>query len=695
MNEGQSRARAPRVARRPLTAFHHGIERVDDYAWLRAANWQAVMRDPALLDPAIRAHLEAENAYTKAIMADTEGLQKQLFAEMKGRIKEDDASVPARDGAFAYYTRFVTGGQHPLFCRSTRDGGEERVLVDGNALSRPHAYFRIANVAHSPDHSLVAYAVDTKGSEFYTVNIIEADTGALVESRIADNNGSLEWAADSRGLLYIWLDDEHRPRRVLRHSIGAENADDVIHEQDDPGHFLGLGATQDRRFLLLSVHDHETAEISLIDAADLSAPPRLVAPRESEHDYSVDHHDGRLIILTNSRGAEDYRIVEAPVDGPGRETWREIEPHKPGRLILDVVAYKDFLVRLERESGLPRIVVRRFDSGEEHDIAFAEEAYALGISDGYEYDTPSLRFTYSSMTTPAQVFDYDMSTRTRELRKTQEIPSGHDPSLYVTRRVMAPARDGETVPVSLLYRKETSLDGSAPLLLYGYGAYGMTMPSGFSTNALSLVDRGFVYAIAHVRGGKDKGYRWYKDGKREKKVNSFTDFIAAGEFLAEQGFTARGRIVAHGGSAGGMLMGAIANMAPELFLGIIAEVPFVDVLTTMLDASLPLTPPEWPEWGNPIESEVDYRTIANYSPYDNVAAQAYPHILALAGLTDPRVTYWEPAKWVAKLRELGTGDGLILFRTNMEAGHAGASGRFERLKEVALAYAFALKIAKS
>jgi oligopeptidase B len=695
MNEGQSRARAPRVARRPLTAFHHGIEQVDDYAWLRAANWQAVMRDPALLDPAIRAHLEAENAYTKAIMADTEGLQKQLFAEMKGRIKEDDASVPARDGAFAYYTRFVTGGQHPLFCRSTRDGGEERVLVDGNALSRPHAYFRIANVAHSPDHSLVAYAVDTKGSEFYTVNIIEADTGALVESRIADNNGSLEWAADSRGLLYIWLDDEHRPRRVLRHSIGAENADDVIHEQDDPGHFLGLGATQDRRFLLLSVHDHETAEISLIDAADLSAPPRLVAPRESEHDYSVDHHDGRLIILTNSRGAEDYRIVEAPVDGPGRETWREIEPHKPGRLILDVVAYKDFLVRLERESGLPRIVVRRFDSGEEHDIAFAEEAYALGISDGYEYDTPSLRFTYSSMTTPAQVFDYDMSTRTRELRKTQEIPSGHDPSLYVTRRVMAPARDGETVPVSLLYRKETSLDGSAPLLLYGYGAYGMTMPSGFSTNALSLVDRGFVYAIAHVRGGKDKGYRWYKDGKREKKVNSFTDFIAAGEFLAEQGFTARGRIVAHGGSAGGMLMGAIANMAPELFLGIIAEVPFVDVLTTMLDASLPLTPPEWPEWGNPIESEVDYRTIANYSPYDNVAAQAYPHILALAGLTDPRVTYWEPAKWVAKLRELGTGDGLILFRTNMEAGHAGASGRFERLKEVALAYAFALKIAKS
>ena len=299
------------------------------------------------------------------------------------------------------------------------------------------------------------------------------------------------------------------------------------------------------------------------------------------------------------------------------------------------------------------------------------------------------------MTTPAQVFDYDVSSRTRALRKTQEIPSGHDPSLYVTRRVLAPAKDGETVPISLLYRKETKLDGSASLLLYGYGAYGMSMPSGFSTNALSLVDRGFVYAIGHVRGGKDKGYRWYKEGKRENKVNTFTDFIAAGEFLAAQGFTSRGRIVAHGGSAGGMLMGAVANMAPELFLGIIAEVPFVDVLTTMLDASLPLTPPEWPEWGNPIESEAGYRTIAAYSPYDNVREQPYPHILALAGLTDPRVTYWEPAKWIAKLRELATSDGLILLQTNMEAGHAGASGRFERLKEVTLAYAFALKIAQA
>jgi oligopeptidase B len=683
----------PRAPRRPFTSIQHGIARADDYAWLRASNWQAVMRDPRALASDIRAQLEAENAYTSDVMADTEALQQRLFAEMKGRIKEDDSSVPVPDGEFSYYTRFVTGGQHPLFCRVNRDGGEERVLVDGNALAKDHAYFRIANVAHSPDHKLIAYAVDTKGSEFYTVQIIETETGGMIDDRIVDNNGSFEWASDSRTLLYVWLDDEHRPRKAFRHEVGYAGQDALIYEQPDPGYFLGLNATQDRRFLLLSVHDHETAEVSLIDAENPSAAPRLVSQRETEHDYSVEHHGDRLIILTNSDGAEDYRIVEAPADNPGRGHWREIEPHRPGRLILEIVAFKDYLVRLEREDGLPRIVIRRFADGTEHEIAFAEEAYALGISPGYEFDTRTLRFTYSSMTTPAQVIDYDMEARERILRKAQEIPSGHDPANYLTRRVMAPAKDGETVPVSLLYRKGTPLDGSAPLLLYGYGAYGMSIPASFSTNALSLVDRGFVYAIAHVRGGKDKGYRWYKDGKREKKVNTFTDFIAAGDYLARQKFTSRGRIVAHGGSAGGMLMGAVANIAPGLFLGIIAEVPFVDVLATMLDTSLPLTPPEWPEWGNPIESAEAYRTIAAYSPYDNVQAQPYPHILALAGLTDPRVTYWEPAKWVAKLRAVKTDDHLLLLRTNMDAGHAGASGRFERLKEVALAYAFALKIA--
>jgi oligopeptidase B len=695
MNETAPLACAPCAERRPSRSAHHGIEREDDYAWLRADNWQAVMRDPDALPADIRAHLEAENAYTGAVMADTESLQEALFAEMKGRIKEDDSSVPAPDGAFDYYARYVVGGQHPLYCRQPRGGGEEEILVDGNTLAEGHAYFHIANVAHSPDHKLIAYAVDTKGSEFYTVKIVDAETHAEVDSSIADNNGSFQWAADSKTLLYIWLDEEHRPRKLFAHGIGLEGDDHLIHEQADPGYFLEIGTTQDNKYLLLGVHDHETSEVSLIDAHDPCTRPRVIAPRKADHEYSADHHDGRLVILTNSDDAEDFRIVEAPADDPSPQNWREIEPHRPGRLILDIVAYKDFLVRLERENGLPRIVVRRFADGEEHAIAFDEEAYALGLSHGYEYDTNTLRFTYASMTTPTQTFDYDMDTRKRVLRKTQEVPSGHDPSLYVTRRVMAPAEDGETVPVTLLYRKETKLDGSAPLLLYGYGAYGITMPAGFSTNALSLVDRGFVYAIAHVRGGKEKGYRWYKDGKRAKKVNTFTDFIAAGEYLAQQKFTSRGRIIAHGGSAGGMLMGAVANLAPDLFLGIIAEVPFVDVLTTMLDDTLPLTPPEWPEWGNPIVSADDYRTIAAYSPYDNVRAMGYPNILAVAGLTDPRVTYWEPAKWIAKLREHETGETLTLLRTNMEAGHAGASGRFDRLKEVALSYGFALKVSGS
>jgi oligopeptidase B len=373
--------------------------------------------------------------------------------------------------------------------------------------------------------------------------------------------------------------------------------------------------------------------------------------------------------------------------------WREVLPHRPGRLILGIVAYAGHLVRMEREDGLQRIVVRRLSDGGEHAIVFDEEAYSLGISKGYEFDTTTLRFTYSSLTTPAQVYDYDMQTRARILRKAQEVPSGHDPADYVTRRVLAPAPDGQAVPVSLLYRKDTPLDGSAPLLLYGYGAYGIAIPAAFATTRLSLVDRGFVFAVAHVRGGKDKGYRWYTEGKREKKPNTFTDFIAAGEYLAQQGYTRRGRIVAHGGSAGGMLMGAVANMAPDLFLGIIADVPFVDVLNTMLDENLPLTPPEWPEWGNPLASRDDFAVIRSYSPYDNVAAKAYPHIFAYAGLTDPRVTYWEPAKWIARLRARNTSDSLILLKTNMQAGHGGASGRFEQLKELAVDFAFALKIA--
>jgi oligopeptidase B len=684
----------PKAERRPAFTVRHGVELVDEYGWLRAANWQEVMRDPAALDPEIRAYLEAENAYADATLADTTALQEALFAEMKGRIKEDDSSVPAPDGGFEYYASYVIGGQYARLCRRPRGGGPEEVLLDGNSEAEGKAYWQLGAAAHSHDHRLLAYAVDDKGSELCTVRIRDLATGKDLPEVLPDTRGALVWARDSRTLFYVRLDDNHRPLFVYRHRVGTPADQDVlVYAEPDSGFYVGVDETQSGRFVLIDAHDHQTSEVFLIDSDRPESAPRVVEPRTHGHEYSVDHHGDRLYVLTNSGGAEDFRICEAPLSAPGMASWREVVPHKPGRLIRDIVAYTGHLVRLEREDSLPRIVVRRLEDGSEHAIAFDEEAYALDISAGYEFDTTTLRFTYSSMTTPRQTYDYDMETRARVLRKTQEVPSGHDPADYVTRRLLAPAPDGETVPVSVLYRKGTPLDGSAPLLLYGYGAYGSSIPAAFSTDRLSLVDRGFVYAIAHVRGGMDKGYRWYTEGKRERKINTFTDFIAAGEYLARRRYTSRARIVAYGGSAGGMLMGVVSNMAPDLFLGIIADVPFVDVLNTMLDGTLPLTPPEWPEWGNPIESKADFDIIRSYSPYDNVAARAYPHIFAYGGLTDPRVTYWEPAKWVARLRARNTSDSLILLRTNMEAGHGGASGRFEALKETALDFAFALKIA--
>jgi oligopeptidase B len=693
LNRPLTRLAPPVAQRRPVFPVRHQVELVDEYAWLRAGNWQEVMRDPALLAPEIRAYLEAENAFTQATLSDTVASQDTLFAEMKARIKEDDSSVPAPDGDFEYFTSYVIGGQYPRVCRRPRGGGPETVLLDGNREAEGHAYWQLGSIAHSHDHKLMAYGVDEKGSELFTIKIRDLASGVDLADTIVDTRSAVVWARDGQTLFYVRLDANQRPLYVYRHRIGTPaSADVLVYEETDHGFYVGVGQTQSGRFVIIDAHDHQTNEAYLIDADRPESPARLVAPRQYGHEYSIEHHGERLIITTNSGGAEDFRICEAPLAAPEPANWREILAHKRGRLILETIAFKDHLARLEREDGLPRIVVRRFQDDSEHAITFDEEAYSLGMSGLYEFDTTTLRFTYSSMTTPAQVFDYDMQTRARLLRKTQEVPSGHNAADYVTRRLYAPTGDGETVPISLLYRKGTALDGSAPLFLYGYGAYGITIPAGFSTSRLSLVDRGFVFAIAHIRGGKDKGYRWYTDGKHIKKVNTFTDFIAAGEFLAQQGYTRRGRIIANGGSAGGMLMGVIANMAPDLFLGIIADVPFVDVLNTMLDETLPLTPPEWPEWGNPIASKEDFDIIRAYSPYDNVGAKSYPHIFAFAGLTDPRVTYWEPAKWIARLRRHNTSDNLILLKTNMEAGHGGASGRFEALRELAVDYAFALKI---
>lgn len=683
----------PLAAEKSHVVSWHGVTLEDPFNWLRAGNWQEVMRDPSALDPEIRAYLEAENAYSDAALADTAQLQQTLFEEMKARLKPDDRTVPSPDGPFEYFSSFAAGGQYPRLCRRPRGGGDEVILLDGNAEAAGKIYWDLGAATHSPDHTLVAYSTDDKGSELYTVRIRDLATGLNLPDEIPDTRGDIAWANDSRTLYYIRVDANHRPRAVWRHTIGTpSSADELVYEEADESFFLALGRTRSRAFVLINAHDHQTSEFHVLDANDPKAVPRIITPRATGHEYDVEHHDDRFIITTNSEGAEDFRVVEASVADPGFANWKELIPHRTGRLIIEVSVTQHHIARLEREDGLPRIVVRRIADGAEQPIAFAEEAYSLGIAGGYEFNTTTLRFTYSSMTTPAETYDYDMSTRSRLLQKRQEIPSGHNPDDYVTRRLFALAPDGERVPVSLLYRKSTPLDGSAPAFLYGYGAYGISMPASFSTGRLSLVDRGFIFALAHIRGGKDKGYRWYREGKAKKKVNTFTDFIAAGEMLVTEGLTSRGRIIANGGSAGGMLMGAVANIAPDLFLGIIADVPFVDVLNTMLDKDLPLTPPEWPEWGNPIESLEDFATIRSYSPYENITAQAYPHILATGGLTDPRVTYWEPAKWVAKLRRMNTSDNLLLLKINMGAGHGGASGRFERLKETARDFAFALKI---
>jgi oligopeptidase B len=682
---------APIAPRRPHSFTTHGITVVDDYAWLKDDDWQEVLRDPSLLDADIREYLVAENGYTESLLGHTAGLQKTLVKEMRGRIKEDDSSVPAPDGPYAYLRKFREGGQHEMFGRSPRDGGEIEIVLDGDELAAKHDYFKFGGARHSPDHRLQAWSADIKGSEYFTIRVRDWADGTDLDDLVEETDGAVVWSADSSAFYYVKLDDNHRPMQVWRHRLGTLQADDVlVYEESDPGWFTHIHESSSGRFCGIAGGDHETSEQRLIDLSNPDAPPRLVAAREHGVQYSVADRGDELFILTNADGAIDFKIVTAPLAAPERANWHDLIPYREGVYVIDFELYSGHLVRLERANALPAIIIRDLSNGEEHAIAFDEAAYSLDTMGGYEFDTTNIRFTYSSMTTPSEVYDYDMASRARILRKRQEIPSGHNPADYVTTRIMAASYDGAQVPVSILHRRDLARDGAAPLLLYGYGSYGMAMPASFSANRLSLVDRGFVYAIAHIRGGADKGWGWYLDGKREKKTNTFDDFAASARALIEAKYTGTKRIVAHGGSAGGMLMGAIANRAGELFAGIVAEVPFVDVLNTMLDDTLPLTPPEWPEWGNPIDSEADFKTILSYSPYDNVAAKDYPAILAMGGLTDPRVTYWEPAKWIARLRATMTGGGPVLSRTNMGAGHGGASGRFNRLDEVAIAYAFAL-----
>ena len=680
----------PVAEKKPVEDVRHGIARIDNYGWLRADNWQDVMRDPSALPSNIRAWLEAENAYYEAAMADTETLQETLFEELKGRIKQDDSSVPAKDGSYAYQSRFEEGQEYPLYVRTLVDGSDEKVLFDGPKEAEGTEYFALGLMSHSPDHSKLAWSVDTNGSEYYHLRIRDVKSGKDSKELIRDV-GSFAWCSDSETFVYVRVDENHRPNEVYAKRANEDAV--MIYREDDPRFYVGVSASLDGKTIVVSTGMNDEDEVRLLDAGNPFGKPVLMCPRRASHEYSVDVEDGTAYILTNSGDAINYRIMTAPADAPQEENWQELIPHRSDVMIDGMVVFKSAMVRLETSDALPRLVSRDLSSGKEGELSFPEEAYSLGLRSGYEFDTTTLRFSYSSPSTPLQVWDHDLETGERVLRKEQEIPSGHNVDDYVVRRLHAPAEDGELIPLTVLHHKDTALDGTAPCLLYGYGSYGMGMSASFSSSRISLVDRGFVYVTAHIRGGDEKGRHWYEQTRKGGKTKTFKDFIAAGEFLASKGYTSRGNIVAMGGSAGGMLMGAVVNMQPDLFGGIIAQVPFVDVLNTMLDDSLPLTPGEWSQWGNPIESKEEYEIIASYSPYDNVAEQSYPPIFALSGLTDPRVQYWEPSKWVAKLRETTGNTSPILLKTNMGSGHFGKTGRFAYLEEVALVYAFALKTA--
>ena len=681
---------APVGRREPLVTEQLGRTRCDDYAWMRDENWQAVLRDPSVLRADIRAHLLAENDYTRETLHETETLQEAIFLEMRGRIREDDSSVPLPDGGYEYYVRFAQGAQQPVHARRSRDGGDEEVLLDCEALARQSAYFRVVGAHHSHDHAMYAWAEDRQGSEVYRLHVRRVG-GATVGAPIESMTGNFTFSPDDRFIFWTYRDDNGRPSKVFRRPVGGAAGDDVlVHDETDPGMFVGVELTTSRRWLVIGCGNQETNEAWVVPAHEPTLPARLVAAREVGIRYEVEDWDRQFVIRTNADGAVDFKLVVAPYDRPSRENWRDWSPHVPGRFITGMAAFAEFLVRSERVEANDRLVITARSTGSERLVDVDEEAYVLSLGGSHEFATSVLRIHYESPTQPRQTFDLDMASGERTLRKTQEVPSGHDPSAYVVRRLHATAPDGEQVPITLLARRDALSDGPCPALLYGYGSYGIAMQPHFSTRSLSLVDRGWIWATAHVRGGSEKGWGWFLDGRRERKTNSFGDFVACAEHLIGAGLAQAGRIVAHGGSAGGLLMGAVLNMRPDLWAGVAASVPFVDVLTTMSDASLPLTPPEWPEWGNPLEDAQAYDRIASWSPYDQVAARPYPPVLALGGLSDPRVTYWEPAKWVARLRACTTGDAPILLRINMEAGHGGASGRFDYLKEPALVQAFAI-----
>lgn len=655
----------------------HGLTLQDPYFWIRNRDQKEVIR-----------LLEEENKYTDHVMEPTVKFQEKIYDEMLSHIKETDLTVPAKRDDYYYYSRTEEGKQYPIYVRKkgTLDANEE-IILDVNTLADGYEFFSVGVLSVSPDHKLLAYSTDTTGDEIYDLYIKNLETNELLSDRIKNTSTSLEWAMDNKTLFYSRLDDLRRPFQIFRHSLGDSPENDflVFHEEDD-GYFVDCYKTKDNRYFVIDSSSKTTSESYFLNAYDAFSPLKIFNPREEGHEYSIDHHEEHFYIITNDQ-AKNFKLVKTTDHQTEKKYWQEVLKHRPEVKIEDIELFEKYMVVFERVGGVHRIRVEDFYKAEHHYVNFDEAVYNVWCGNNYEYKTELLRFGYCSLVTPNSVFDYHLRDRKRELKKRQEVPGGYDPELYTSERIMVQSSDGVQVPISMVYKKGLIKNGQAPCLLYGYGSYGHSLDPYFSSARLSLLDRGFIYALAHVRGGGDLGRPWYDDGKLNKKQNTFSDFIRCAEYLIDHQYTQTTRLVISGGSAGGLLMGAVLNQRPELFQGAVMHVPFVDVLNTMLDANIPLTVTEYDEWGNPNEKEA-FDVIRAYSPYDNIKAQNYPHMLVTGGLNDTRVQYWEPTKWVARIRELKTDSNIVILKMNMGAGHGGSSGRYDYLKEIALDYAF-------
>jgi len=672
---------------KPYTRIIHGDTVVDNYYWLndffkKGADSANVIK-----------YLEAENAYTQEMMASTEPLQARLFEEMKSRIKEKDESVPYFKNGYYYYNKTEEGKQYYKICRKKGDlNAPEEVLLDVDKMAEGLPYFSLGGYDVSPDNKLLAFSVDTVSRREYVVQFKDLETGEILKDRIPRTQGGATWAADNKTVFYtsknpITLLSE----KIKRHTLGTSSDLDVtVYDEKDNTNYIGVGKSKNGKYIFIQSQGTMSSEVLYLDAEDPNGNFKVFQPRVKDVLYSVVPLEDKFLVVTNDN-AQNFRVVETPLDKTTKENWKDFIPHRTDVLVQGVDEFKDFVVVSERKNGLTNLSVLNLEDKSSHDLDFGEAAFTVYPSINEEYDTDVVRYGYTSMVTPSSTFDYNMNSKEKTLLKQQEVLGGYDQKEYVTERVLATATDGTKVPVSLVYKKGTSKDGSAPLFLYAYGSYGSSMDPTFSSARLTLLDRGFIYAIAHIRGGEEMGRQWYEDGKMLKKINTFTDFIDCGRFLIDQKYTSQGHLYANGGSAGGLLMGAVINMAPELWNGVISAVPFVDVVNTMLDETIPLTTNEYDEWGNPNNKEA-YEYMKSYSPYENIEAKEYPNLLVTTGLHDSQVQYFEPAKWVAKLRATKKGDNVILLKTDMDFGHGGASGRFDYLKDKALEYAFILKL---